>query len=109
MDGFVEFTDRIEGVHLSQFAPMTTLLVWTWNSLYRLVVMDTSTVYVQGGECFRDPTSARLEGAGRRNGPLLTGRICLGLAMELRAHGTRITTSPVLAIATEPADHIVVH
>ena len=108
MEGFVDLIDHGEGVHLSQFAPLTTLLVWTWNSQYRLVVMDHSHVCVQGGACFPGPTSARLDGASKRDGLVMSGWICLGLAMELRAGGMRILTSPVLAITTEaPRDPIV--
>jgi hypothetical protein len=98
---FIEDAGPVDGVQLSELTPLTTLVVWTWNSEYRFVVIDGSCVCVQGGVFFPGPTSARLDGARMGTGGLIDGWICIGLTIELHAGHTRITTSPVLAIAAE--------
>ena len=109
MDGFIAAADHPECVQLRQLQPFTTLLVWTQNSFYRFVVVDHPSVWVQGGAHFADPTPAQLEGASMGLGFVLDGWICIGLKIELRAVGTRIVTSPVLAICTEAAGDSVAH
>jgi hypothetical protein len=101
--------DPVDSVNLPELPPLTTLLVWTMNSMYRVVVAEGSNVYVQGGSYFRNPTSAHLEGASIRGGLLMVGRISVGLLMELRTVDDHIVTSPVLAISTERPSKTVVH
>lgn len=105
----VDLIGHVDGVHLRQLAPLTTLLVWTRNSLYRIVVMEGVDVYVQGGAFFPDPTPARLEGASMGGGLLKLGWIGVGLVMEIRAGGMHVVTSPVRAIATERQDIALAH
>jgi hypothetical protein len=108
VDRVAGFLDRVEDVCLRQLPPLSTLLVWTSNSLYRIVVTEAPSVYVQGGQFFSDPTSARLGGASNGGGFLRVGCIGVGLRMEIHAGGKRIVTSPVRAIATErPATGLV--
>jgi hypothetical protein len=109
MDDAIEGIGQVEGVRLSELPPLSTILVWTRNSLYRLVVLDASEIYVQGGALFPHLTSAQLDGASIGRGFLMTGCICVGLLMELRVAGTRVRTSPVVAISAEPVQHRVVH
>lgn len=105
----VDLMDHFEGVHLHQLPPLTTLLVWTRNSLYRIVVTEGSNVYVQGGMFFPDPTSAHLDGASLGGTWLKAGWIGVGLLMEIRAGGRRIVTSPIRAITAERPGSAVVH
>jgi hypothetical protein len=109
MDQFFAVAGHISCVHLDQLPPLTTLLVWTQNSLYRVVVIADSNVCVQGGVFFPEPTPAELTGASMRRGFVLDGCICTGLNIELCASGTRFTTSRVLAITTECARDWIVH
>jgi hypothetical protein len=109
VDAFLNLIERAEGLELSQLEPLTTLLVWTWNSLYRVVVAEGSDVLVQGGSHFPEPTAAYLEGASAGGSLLKTGWIGVGLVMEIRVRGKRIVTSPVVAIATERPVVPVVH
>src|SRR5688572_15731963 len=60
---FLELMQSVEGVELGELEPMTTVLVWTWNSLYRVVVAEGSDVLVQGGLLFPRPTPAHVDGA----------------------------------------------
>ena len=101
--------DYVEGVHLRHLPPLTMLLVWTNNSLYRIVVTEGSNVYVQGGTFFPDATSAHLDGASMGGVFLQVGWIGVGGLMEIRAGGTRFVTSPVRAIAAERPGIAVVH
>ena len=102
LDRFVDAVDGVEGVHLRQLPPLTTLLVHTRNSQYRLVVTQGTAIFVQGGAFFPDPTPAHLDGASIGGSCLKVGWIGVGLLMEIRAGGRRIITSPVRAIYTEP-------
>ena len=99
MNRFIDLTDAVESVHLRQLPPLTTLLVWTTNTLYRIVVTEGSNVYVRGGTFFPNFTPALVEGA----------RIGVGVLMEMRASGRWIVTSPVCAITTERPGNPVVH
>ncbi len=92
---------RVEGVQLSELTPLTTVVVWTWNSQYRFIVIEGNCVSVEGGELFPGPTSVRLDGASMGGRGLIDGWICIGLNIELRDGYRRITTSPVVAIAAE--------
>jgi hypothetical protein len=109
LDTFLELIQRAEGLELGQLEPLTTLLVWTWNTLYRVVVAEGSDVLVQGGSHFPEPTPAHVDGASAGGSLLKTGWIAVGLVMELRVSGKRIVTSPVVAIATQPPGVSVVH
>ena len=109
MDRFIELTDDVDGVQLNQLPPFTTLLVWTWNSLYQVIIIDGTTVYVQGGSYFPDPTRARVNGSTMGGSLLKLAWIGIGLLMEFEVAGTRILTSPVLAITTQLAGVSLIH
>ena len=62
LDGIGDLVDDTAGVDLLGLPSFTTLLVWTMNSMYRVVVTQWPEVYVQGGAFFPDPTLARVDG-----------------------------------------------
>src|SRR5215472_12293477 len=101
LNAFLELIHHSEGVELDRLEPLTTLIVRTRNSLYRLIVAKDGDVLVQGGSLFPEPTPARLDGASAGGSLLRRGWIGVGLLMEFYVSGQRITTSRVLAIATE--------
>ena len=109
LDRIGDLEDDTTGVHLRDLPPFTTLLVWTMNSLYRVVVTEWPEVYVQGGAFFPDPTLAHVDGSSFGGSSLRVGWISAGLFVEIRSGGRRIITSPVLAITTEQASSVVVH
>lgn len=109
MEGFIDVMNVLDRVHLTELPPMTTLLVRTMNSFYRVVVTDGANVYVQGGTVFPEPTSAHVDGASFGGGMLMAGWIGVGLLIEFHAGDTRVVTSPVLAIAREQSTHDIVH
>jgi hypothetical protein len=101
MHAFMEAEQHLAGVDLAELELLTVLLVWTWHSLYRIVVVEGSEVLVQGGPFFSDPTPARLDGASAGGGALKAGWISLGHPMALRIGGQVIVTSPVVGVATQ--------
>jgi hypothetical protein len=106
---FVDVVKGVEGVHLRNLPPFTTLLVRTTNSLYRVVIAEGLEVYVQGGAFFPDPTSAYLDGASSSGSCLRVGWIGIGLTVQIRCGDQCIITSPVRGIVIEPPSGSVVH
>lgn len=103
--GFTSAVASTNGVHLRDFAPMTTLLVRTRNSEYRIVVSSGDEVLVEGGQFFPCLTEARFSGASVGGSFLKVGWIGIGLRMEILADGRRIVTSPVRDIRTPETSH----
>ena len=101
LDGFVDETADARGIHLRDVEPLTTLMVRTRNSQYRIVVSHDTSVIVQGGQFFPDATPGRIDGSGFGGSLLKVGWIGIGLRMEIFADGQRIITSPVREIAVE--------
>jgi hypothetical protein len=109
MDAFAEPVLNVAGVDLTQVEPLTILLVWTWHSVYRIIVTGGSDVLVQGGSFFHDPTPARVDAVSPGSHVLKAGWIGVGHLMGLRIAGQLIMTSPVVGIATERPVTSVVH
>jgi len=109
MESYFGVMNVLDSVHLTDLPPMTTLLVCTINSFYRVVVADGADVYVQGGDYFPEPTSAHVDGASISGGMLMVGWIGVGLLIEFRSDNNRVVTSPVLAITRERSNHYLVH
>jgi hypothetical protein len=103
-----DLVEDVAGVYLRDLPPFTTLLVWTTNSLYRVVMTRWPEAFVQGGDFFPDPTAAYVDGA-TSGGSLRVGWIGVGSLVEICSGSWRITTSPVRAITTEAAAGWVVH
>ena len=103
LDGFAEAVATAGGLEVRGLAKVDTLEIWTRNSRYRVTVMDPQRcrVLIEGGAFFPDPTSANVDGASAGWGVLKLGWIAIGLAMEIRAGGRRVVTSPVRPITSE--------
>lgn len=99
LDGFVDASS--DGINLFTVEPMTTLLVRTCNTQYRIVVARDTAIHVQGGRFFPGITAAHLDGSSAGGSLLKVGWIAVGLRMEISSGGQRIVTSPVRAIARE--------
>jgi hypothetical protein len=109
MNTFLLVKERVAGVELSELEPFTTVLIFTSNSMYRVIVAEGSDVLVQGGSYFAEPTPAHVDGASTGGGPLIRGWIGVGLKVEFRVNGIRIVTSSVVAITTRPPAVSAVH
>lgn len=100
LTGFTSAVSTTNGLQLRDLPPMTTLLVRTRNSEYRIVVSSGDEVLVKGGHFFPALTEARFSGASVGGSFLKVGWIGIGLRMEILAEGRRIVTSPVYDIVT---------
>ena len=103
LDGFAEEVSQTPGVDLTALDPITTLLVRTENSLYRITVREPHqrAVLVQGGSFFPETTSACLSGSSFGGSCLKMGWVGIGLHMEFHYDGNWIITSRVRSIALE--------
>lgn len=102
LDGFVQSASGA-GVSLREIEPLTTLVVGTCNTQYRIIVSRQSAILVQGGRFFPEVTSAHLDGSSAGGSFLKMAWIGVGMRMEISAGGQRIVTSPVRTITTERA------
>ena len=101
LDGFVDELADARGIHLRNIEPLTTIVVRTHNSRYRIVMTGGTSAIVQGGKFFADPTPARIDGSGFGGSVLKVAWIGVGLKMEIFANDQRIVTSPVRDIAID--------
>ena len=109
LDGFVDGVGDARGIYLREVEPLTTIVVQTHNSRYRLVMTGGTSAIVQGGKFFTNPTPARIDGSGFGGSVLKTAWIGVGLKMEIFANDQRIITSPVLDVTLERRSSVSVH
>ena len=100
LDGFTAEVATADGLGLGDIDALTTVIVKTLNSLYRIVVLDPPRprILIQGGRFFPEPTEAHLAGASFGGSLLKLAWLGCGLRMEICADGQRIVTSPVRSI-----------
>ena len=97
LDGFAREVAATEGINIGEVEPLTTLLVQTKNSLYRIIPLEAgrSRIMVQGGRFFPDFVEAHLAGSSFGGTFLKMHWIGGGLQMEINSGGERFVTSPV--------------
>ena len=98
LEGFAKEVSARDGVCLRDLEPLTTLLVRTQHSVYRIIVIEGSSVLVQGGQFFPQASAAHLSGSGFGGSMLKLSWVGIGLSMEICPDGQRIVTSPVRTI-----------
>jgi hypothetical protein len=103
LDGFIEMNEKLEGVALRELFPFDTICVRTYNSDYRVLLLEPETgrALVQGGRFFAEPAEAVVDGSTFGGCMIKPGWIGLGLRLEIRVNGQAIITSPVQAIRVE--------
>ncbi|MGB7220354.1 MAG: hypothetical protein WBD07_16270 [Vicinamibacterales bacterium] len=103
LDGFMAEVEGNDGLDVRQAEPLLTILVRTYNSLYRIIPLQRGDcrVLVQGGQFFPQPTEAHFAGSTFGGSFLKMAWIGTGLHMEINAGGQRIITSPVKGIGIE--------
>jgi hypothetical protein len=90
------------GIAIEALEPGTTVLVRTYHSQYRLVILlEPCVVQVRGGVKFADPAVVRLEGAAAGDDVRRRGWILVGLQMEMWDGTSRIRSSPVRSVSIE--------
>jgi len=109
LDGFVNDLADAPGIALREVEPLTTIVVRTHNSCYRILITHDTTAIVRGGAFFPEPTPARIDGSGFGGTLLKVGWIGIGLRMEIFSNGRRIVTSPVRGVTLERASSGSVH
>ncbi len=109
LDGFVNDLADAPGIALREVEPLTTIVVRTHNSCYRILITHDTTAIVRGGAFFPEPTPARIDGCGFGGTLLKVGWIGVGLRMEIFSNGRRIVTSPVRDVTLERASSGSVH
>jgi hypothetical protein len=109
LDGFVDGVGDARGIYLREVEPLTTIVVQTHNSRYRIVLTGGTSAIVQGGKFFTEPTPARIDGSGFGGSVLKTAWIGVGLKMEIFANEQRIITSPVLDVTLERGSAVSIH
>jgi hypothetical protein len=98
---------RTAGVALESLERGTILDVKTWNTRYRVVVLDgEGRAVISGGRRFQEPTEVRIEGSTAGGRDLKIGWIGIGLRLELSLLSLgphTVTTSPIQSVeAVEP-------
>ena len=96
-DGFAREVAASDGIDVREMEPLTTLLVQTTNSFYRIIPLEAgrSRIMVQGGPFFPDFIAADLAGSTFGGSFLKMHWIGGGLRMEINSGGKRFVTSPV--------------
>jgi hypothetical protein len=90
------------GIAIEAIGPGTTLDVTTWNTTYRLTILDAhGRALIAGGDRFRQPTEVCIEGSTAGGASFLERWIGVGLRLELSIGPRTITTSPIRSV--EPA------
>ena len=103
LDGFIDEVSQADGVMLVDVDALTTLVVQTENSVYRITILQPHTreVLVQGGLFFTMRTRACLNGSSFGGSCLKLGWVGVGLRMELHTEDKWIVTSHVRSITVE--------
>ncbi len=100
LEGFAEEVSRVDGLSINELESISTLLIRTQNSLYRVIVLQPpdANIIVQGGHFFPEASEGRLIGSSFGGSFLKMGWIGIGFRMEIYQGLRRIVTSPVQSI-----------
>lgn len=85
---------------LESLSPFDTILVTTYNSNYRILVLDPETgrALVEGGDYLLEPNDALLKGSASLGDALKPGAICVGSRLEMWINDRVFLTSPVKSV-----------
>jgi hypothetical protein len=108
LDGFVEETNRSQGIQITQLEPLSKLCVETQHSLYQITVLipSESKVLIHGGRFFPENTEAAVCGSSFGGSLIKSGWIGIGMRMEVLAGGRPIVTSQIRSIHLEPEGNL---
>jgi hypothetical protein len=100
LDEFVREVSNTGGLSVHALQPLTTVLVDTRNSVYRIILLPGghSRILIQGGQFFPDFVEAHLAGSSFGGSFLKTGWIGVGLHLEIHSAGTCIVTSRIHSV-----------
>jgi hypothetical protein len=88
---------EINELLLESLNPFDTILVRTYNSDYRILLLDPKTgrALVEGGDYLLEPNDVLLKGSAALGDALKPGKICVGCRLEIWVDERVILTSPV--------------
>ena len=103
LDGFMAEASQADGLCVSDVEPLTTVVVRTDNSAYRITILQPHAreVIVEGGACFAERTRGWLSGSRSGGSCLKLGWIVIGLQVELYTTDRKVVTSTVRSMAVE--------
>ena len=85
---------------LETLNPFDTILLRTYNSDYRILLLDPKTgrALVEGGNYLLEPNDTLLKGSAAPGEALKPGAICIGCRLEMWVNESVVLTSPVKSI-----------
>ena len=91
---------EIDELLLESLNPFDTILLRTYNSDYRILLLDPKTgrALVQGGDYLLEPNDALLKGSAPIGEALKPGAICAGCRLEMWINERVFLTSPVKSV-----------
>ena len=108
LDGFAQMPGCTEGLPLRGLDTGTVIRIRTRCSEYRLVVLEApNQVLISGGALCPAPVEARIVGATATGGMVKTAWIGVGLRLEMRLDGHRVTTSTVESVAVDAVPYAI--
>ena len=92
-----------EEVFLESLSPFDTILLRTYNSEYRILLLDPKTgrALVEGGDYIVEPSEALVRGSSALGEPLKGGTISVGSRLEMWVGERAFVTSPVKTVCVK--------
>jgi len=97
---FAEDESTIDDVALESLNPFDTILLRTYNSDYRILLLDPKTgrALVEGGEYLVEPNEALLRGSAIPGSEFKGGSICVGSRLEIWVNERVLLTSAIKSV-----------
>lgn len=91
---------KVDNVALESLNPFDTILLRTYNSDYRLLVLDPTTgrALVEGGDYLVEPNEALVRGSAIPGAEFKGGLICVGSRLEIWVDERVLLTSTIKSI-----------
>jgi Prokaryotic dksA/traR C4-type zinc finger len=90
-------SSEVTEIQLEDLDPFDTILLRTYNSTYRILLLDPKTgrALVEGGDYLLEPNDAFLKGSAPAGDALKPGLISVGCRLEMGVNKRVFLTSPV--------------
>jgi len=97
---FAEDESNIDDVALESLNPFDTILLRTYNSDYRILLLDPKTgrALVEGGEYLVEPNEALVRGSAIPGSEFKAGSICVGSRLEIWVNEGVVLTSAIKSV-----------
>ena len=91
---------NIDDVMIESLNPFDTILLRTYNSEYRILLLDPKTgrALVEGGKYLVEPSEALLKGSAVSGSEFKAGSICVGCRLEMWVDERVFITSPIISV-----------